>query len=214
MRGSLITFEGIDGSGKQTQIDSLLEELSKTSTPTIVFTYPDLAGRYAEQISSILNKDQHLSPRQEFNIFAKDIEKDAKAITKLANSNNIVICDRFIYSTICYQSARAGGLEHKQFTLTQAKKQAKKLKLAKPDLVILLDLPAEIGLKRKLKQKTRQHAQLHSFEKDAKFLSQVRENYLQLAREKFHTNWLVLDATKKPNQLRKHIYTYINSITK
>ncbi len=213
MRGALIVFEGIDGSGKQTQIDLLLEKLSNENKPAVLFTYPDLTGEYAEQLSAILSKDQHLPPQQEFDAFAKDIEKDTRKIMQLVTSGNIVVCDRYIFSTICYQSAREGGVEHQPFTVDQAKKHAQQLTLATPGLAILLDLPSEVGLKRKHAQKTRQNEQIHSFEKDAKFLEKVRQNYLQLAFAQFYTKWIIINATQKPEKIHVDIYAYIHSIT-
>lgn len=214
MRGALIAFEGIDGSGKQTQIDLLLEKLEQQQIPSILFAYPDLAGEYCEQLSTILNKDQHLSPQEEFDVFAKDIAKDAQQINKLTHAGNLVICDRFIFSTICYQSARAGGIEQQQFTLEQAKQKISSLALAKPNAAILLDLPAEEGLKRKHAQKTKTNEQLHSFEKDAEFLERVRQNYLQLAFKQFYCPWAVFNSLQPKEQISENIYAFIHSTLK
>ncbi|MBI5158653.1 dTMP kinase [Candidatus Micrarchaeota archaeon] len=214
MRGALIVFEGIDGSGKQTQIGLLLEKLEQQGTPAILFTYPDLAGEYGEQLSAILSKDQHLSPAQEFDVFAKDIAKDTLEINALVSKRNLVICDRFIFSTICYQSARAGGAEKQQFTLEQAKQETTALQLAQPDAVILLDLPAEEGLKRKHAQKTKTKEQIHSFEKDSSFLEQVRQNYLKLALQQFSARWAVFNALQQKRQIHENIYAFIHSTTK
>lgn len=184
----IIVFEGIDGSGKETQIKKLL-----SSFDAGVMRYPDIKGPYGKILSSILEGKIKTTPLAQFLAFAADISKDSKRINSLAKSKTVVL-DRYIYSTIAYQSA--AGVD---FAL--AKKLSLSMNLPRPDVIILLDLPPKLALERKTRQKK---GRLQCFEK-LKFLSRVRKNYLSLAKENFHAKWKIIDASRSREEVSRDI---------
>ncbi len=110
-KGLFITFEGTDGSGKSTLIRVLNEYFKKTLKRKTQITREPGGPRVAEKIRSILvNEDMH--PRTELLLYeASRAEHVEKVIMPALNSGMIVLCDRFMDSTVAYQG-EARNLRH------------------------------------------------------------------------------------------------------
>ncbi|MFX1514466.1 MAG: dTMP kinase [Promethearchaeota archaeon] len=99
--GYLIVFEGIDGSGKSTQIQLLAERLNKENFKTVIFHEPT-KGKWGKKIRELVkhSRDCH----DELRWFIEDRKEDIKLNIKPAMKNNmIVILHRYYYSNIVYQ---------------------------------------------------------------------------------------------------------------
>ncbi|MEM4390221.1 MAG: dTMP kinase [Candidatus Micrarchaeia archaeon] len=204
MQGTLIAFEGIDGSGKHTQI-TLLRKAMREKRPK-VFHYPDLKGKFRAPIARFLAGKVRLTPAQQFALFAQDIAKDKDRIARLLSEGNTVMLDRFIASTVAYQSA--GGLG-----FSKALVLARSLSLPEPDITILLDLPAKVALARKRRQKSARGRALHAFEKSVAFQEKVRMAFRRLAREGFLSKrWLVVNAALPPNEIHAIIKAHLHKL--
>jgi len=105
----LITFEGIEGAGKTTQIKLLCDELSRRNLPFISIREPG-GTPFSEQIRSILLSDNFSAGDiAEFLLFeASRAELVKDVIIPALSDNKIVICDRFTDSTIAYQGYGRG----------------------------------------------------------------------------------------------------------
>lgn len=181
----LIVFEGIDGSGKETQINFL-----KQKSGFAHFKYPT---RNFGILNDYLEKKVRLSSKSLFHLFLADIADEQEKISDSESENKIVILDRYVFSTIAYE---VDGINYEN-----AKKIVEAGNFIKPDLVVYLDLSAEISQERKRKQK-----QLDRYEEDKKYLEQVRGNYLKLYRDKFLTdNWRLVDASKNIGEVQAQI---------
>lgn len=143
MRGIFITFEGPEGCGKSTQ-SKLLYEYLKRKGYKVVYVREPGGTQISEKIREILlNPRNHISPTAEMLLYmAARAEVVDEIIKPSLSKGKIVICDRFLDSTIAYQGYGLGV-------------DIKTIKYIgdfvrggiKPDLTILLDLPLKKGLR-------------------------------------------------------------------
>lgn len=176
----LIVFEGIDGSGKNTQVKKLVSFLRQNSIRHRLHKYPTKKAKAAFE---------HLKGKRDVpagklaGIFADDIMQEQAKLKAELSSGFVVVCDRYLHSTLAYQGAKIGYVKAKMIV-------GKKGALV-PDIVLLLDIGARSGAKRKQGQKRPDR-----FEKDVRYLASVRKNYLKEAKENFLAyKFCVLDAS-------------------
>ena len=136
-----ITFEGIEGSGKSTQIE-LLKNFFKERSLEVVFTKEPGSSKIGSYIREILlNKNNSILPYTElFLILADRIQHVHEIIEPELKAGNIVVSDRYIESSIAYQGQREGLDKEEIINFIE------KLNLPVPDITFLLDLPVEHGL--------------------------------------------------------------------
>lgn len=170
-RGPFITFEGIEGSGKSSHIKLLSEFLSEMAYD-VVTTFEPGASSIGGIIRSLLLEGNLVDPWVEALLFLTERRQHIKEVLLPSlGAGKIVLCDRFIDSTIAYQGYGRG--------LPIALLKEINGKIAEdlhPDLTILLDCTPEEGLRR---TKGTDRFQKESLE----FHQRVREGYLQLAKE-------------------------------
>lgn len=172
----LIVIEGIDGSGKNTQISLLREKLD-----CAMFKYPT---RKYPMLTDYLEKKASPEPKALFLLFLADIADDQKNVKKALSENKLVILDRYVFSTISYE---VDGIDYER-----GKQIVEGIDYLKPDMVILLDIDPKVSQERKRKQK-----QLDRYEADIEYLGKVRSNFLRLYEERFLTsNWHKIDASQ------------------
>jgi dTMP kinase len=174
--GKLVAIEGIDGCGKNTQIELLKDQLG-----AVIFKYPT---RNNKTLNDYLEKRVSIEPKELFMLFLSDIKNDQKNIADALKKNKYVLLDRYIFSTIAY--------ELDAFSYDEAKELVRSAGLLKPDMVILLDIDEKTSQARKSKQK-----QLDRYEENANYLKKVRGTFLRLFEERFLTpTWHRIDARK------------------
>jgi len=161
--GFLIAFEGIDGSGKTTQAKRLVRWLRKKGLPARYTSEP--TGGAIGRILKSMARRRDVEPRVEAVLFAADrLIHLEKVIEPLLEKGFIVVSDRYLHSSLAYQSTTTRDQEWVEALNKYARR---------PDLGILLDVDPEIGLKRLRRSRTR-------FER-ADFLKNVRAKYLEYA---------------------------------
>ncbi len=199
-----ITFEGIEGSGKTTQIRHAVEFLEKKGKKCILTREPGgtITGR---KIRSILLDPENngMDPSTELLLYMADrAEHVNKIINPALSAGKTVLCDRYYDATKAYQGfARGVNME----LLDKLHKLI--LQDLKPDITILLDLDPEIGLSRAWKQinEGKRAGFETRFEKEALgFHGKVRKGYLELARIEAK-RFIIVDAAKDENQVKKDI---------
>jgi len=175
-----ITFEGIEGSGKSTQIRHLFEFLRGRDLEVLITREPGgtLAG---EKVRGILLDPmmKGLIPRAELFLYAAArIQHIEEIIQPALAAGKVVLCDRFVDATVAYQGYG------REIPLSEVKVVNSLAALdLKPDLTFLLDLPVEAGLKRARERNEADASSATSrFEQeDLDFHGRVREGYLAIA---------------------------------
>ncbi len=188
-----ITFEGGEGSGKSTQANALYRRLLSMGIPCVLTHEPGgtaLGGKLRRLLKGTggggkgENEKGEIDPRTELLLFAASrAQLVAEVICPSLEKGIVVISDRYADSTIAYQGY-GRGLDFE--VIEMANNLA--TRGLRPDLVVLLDIPVDIGLGR------RGSAKKDRFEKeDFAFHQRVREGYLEMAR-KNAGRWLVVDG--------------------
>jgi dTMP kinase len=139
-RGSLIAFEGIDGSGKSTQLARLAESL-EAAGHCVVRTHEPTDGPIGQKIRAMARSGERVSAEQELAWFVDDRrEHVATVITPALDEGEIVLTDRYTLSSVAYQGAR--GLD------ANAILDESEAAFPLPDLAILLRIDAADALER------------------------------------------------------------------
>ncbi len=193
-----VVFEGLDGSGKSTQVKILLDKLISDNYQVLPLREPG-STEIGEKILNILDSKQELTPIMEFLLFS--ISRSAVVNEKIKpalETNKIVLCDRYFYSSIAYQGA-GRNLDKEYIDFTNQLIIDKTI----PDIVFYLDLTWEEKINRKGIDKS------DRFEKENKiFHDKVRQEYLSLARND-SDRWVVIDANLELDEISKLIYSKI-----
>lgn len=180
-----VVFEGVDGSGKETQVQKLALALRRKRVPVRVHKYPT---QQAGAVQGHLDGTHPLTSDELFRAFVADLLAGQARLAS-DRKKGWVLADRYCISTAAYQ-----GVEGK---LEDRIRQLQAKSWITPDLVLWLDLPVEEGMRRKAGQKLPDRN-----EADRAFLEQVRTNYGQLYRMEFLTaNWERVDASQPPDKV-------------
>jgi dTMP kinase len=198
MPGLFITFEGVDGAGKTTQIALLRATLEQDGFDVCVTREPggDPLGESVRQL--LLHSD--MTPRAELLLFlASRAQNVEQVIRPHLAAGGVVLCDRFTDSSLAYQGhARGLGAE------TVARLNAFAVNGVTPDLTLLLDLPPEIGLARQA-----EHNRMEG--QGLEFQQRVREGFL-LAAQNNTERFRVLDAQAPVETLQATIYAEVRQL--
>lgn len=190
MRGYLVTFEGVEGSGKSTQAARLVEALEAEGLPTVAVREPG-GTRLGEAVREILLSTEHhqMAAWAEANLYtAARAQLLKEVIIPQMALGVIVVADRYVDSTFAYQGA-GRGLE---MTVLSAMQMVLKVR---PDLTFLLDLPPQEGMARQAALEGHQADRMER--EDLSFHTRVRDGYLDFARrdpDRYH----VVNATQDP----------------
>ena len=200
-----ITFEGGEGSGKSVQAKALCEKLSELSIPTLLTHEPGVTS-LGKEIAHWLKwtEDVDISPMTELLLFnASRAQLVTEVIRPAMQSGKVVICDRYADSTTAYQSYGRGLDLEMVRAINYAAVQG-----IVPSLTILLDIPPEEGLARKIDKKQ------DRFEReDIAFHQKVREGYLEMAKEE-PQRWLVVDASQSKTKIAEIIWQRVSGLIK
>ena len=175
-----ITFEGIEGSGKTTQIQAVHANLVHKGHDCIVTREPG-GSKIGRQIRSILldSKNKGLQPLAELLLYMADRAQHLDETVKPGlSAGKIILCDRYYDATVAYQGY-ARGLDSDLISRLHGLAFAD----YKPDITFLLDLPPEIGLGRAWRQienGQRTGKETRFEEETLGFHRSVREGYLAL----------------------------------
>ena len=201
--GRFITLEGGEGSGKSTQAERLSKRFEEIGQDVLVTREPGGSDR-AEEIRKILLKGEaeKIGPLAETLLFfaARDDHLD-KSIRPALQEGSWVVCDRFYDSTRAYQGA-AGGVEAEILAALERIVVGN----TKPDLTIILDLPAKVGLERAKKRRGGNGQEADRFEsKDLAFHEKLRAAFLEIAQQE-PERCIVIDATGTEEEISEKIW--------
>ena len=188
-----ITFEGIEGSGKTTQIQRVAERL-----PNAVVTKEPGGTPTADRVRAILlETSSTLDPVAEAFLFAASRRQNVVEVIKPAlAAGRVVLCDRYTDATLAYQGfGRLLDLDRLR-RLNEWATDA-----VKPDITLLFDLPEETGLARARRRNNAAPVDEGRFEQeDLRFFRRVREGYLSLARAE-PQRFVIVDGAGTPDEV-------------
>lgn len=198
-KGYFIVFEGGEGSGKSIQVDILASHLREEGYKVVVTREPG-GTRIGEQIRSITHNSENvdLDPKAEAYLMAgARAQHVAETIAPALDAGRIVLCDRFVDSSLAYQ-----GYGRKLGAHNIEKLNEMAVNGASPDLTILLDVSPLVGIQRRrasLKGNDRLDLQQDDF------YDRVCEGYRILSRNN-PIRYMVVDGTKTIEQVGSIIW--------
>lgn len=178
MKGKFITFEGIDGSGKSTQMRILAKELADTGLKVVTTHEPGGTPLGRALREAFLETKETVEPIAELLSFAADRAQHVEHLIKPALAEGkVVISDRYADATFAYQGAGRGFDE---------KKVNQVIDLAtgglKPDLTLFFDITVEEALARMADRDENHTKKNRMDEETAEFYTRVRDAYLNIAK--------------------------------
>jgi dTMP kinase len=204
----LITFEGIEGSGKSTQIKLVAEYLNKENVPLIVTQEPS-GTDIGRKIGDILfnREHEHICAETEMFLFcAARAQHVRQVIMPALEQNKVVLCDRFSDATYAYQGF-GRGLNQEFIRLVNDYSAM----LLKPDMTLLFDLPVEEGLKRATARNNqlKEPAATDRFEREkVDFHRRIREGYLDILKKE-PQRFRLIDASRDVEAIQKDVRRWI-----
>ena len=199
MSGLFITFEGIDGCGKTTQIKLLKEYFEKKNKKVLLTREPGAKGLGEKLREILLNYDGEVSSNCESFLFLADRAQHIDTIVKPAvQRGEIVLCDRHTDSTVAYQGY-GRGVNIEQINLLNNIATSG----LKPDITFIFDIDTETSAKRVGKEKDRMEAA------GIEFFKRVREGYLSIAKDEPERVKLI-DGNKTIEEIHEEILELIS----
>ena len=202
-RGRFITFEGIDGSGKTTQM-RLLGERLRAGGRTVLETVEPGGTEVGRQIRRILldSANQDLRPTAELLLyFASRAQNVEECIRPALAAGKIVLCDRFTDSTLAYQGYARGLGGEAVLTLDRIACQG-----LTPDLTLLIDVDIETGRARMQSRNLFEAAVETRLDDESNaFHQKVRDAYLTIARQ--HADrFRIIDGRGAPEDVALRVW--------
>jgi dTMP kinase len=189
-------FEGGDGSGTSTQLSLLKERLKTAAKPVFYPTFEPTDGPVGKIIRAALKKEIIFKPETLAMLFAADRNEHLHGpggIIARANRGELTVCDRYVFSSLAYQSVECGA----------ALPQMLNSLFPAPEVLLFFDIDPEIAMER-----LRGRASLELFEyRD--FQTKVREKYLALlgTYRDAGVRVVVIDASKSEREVAGRVWS-------
>lgn len=205
MSGLFITIEGPDGAGKSSVVKKLVTAIQETTSTPLVVTREPGGSDIAERIRDILLDTVHtnMDDRTEALLLAAGRRQHViEKINPALERGDIVLCDRFVDSSIAYQGqARGIGIEEVKAINEFA------IEGLRPDLTIYLDVDAEVGLNRIKNSKSNRTQDRLELE-DIAFHEEVRKGYLQLIKAE-PERFVTVDASRSEEEVFEKVWEIV-----
>lgn len=191
--GVLIAFEGLDQSGKQTQAERLKAEVEKRGRTCVLLDFPSYETHIGKEIDEGLHGGRDYGPDVMQLLYVANRYEKKPQIERLLAEGTIVVCDRYLASSIAYGEAH--GLDGGWLRDIQRY-------LPAPTLTILLDIAPETAAGRKTTNRDK-------YERDLALLSRVRESYHRQAQA---PDWLRLDGERDKDAVAADVITAVGKL--
>lgn len=194
MKGKLISIEGLDGCGKSTHA-KLLTQWLRSQGQEVIITDEPTNGVFGKLIKRVLRGKLKLPITAEALLFAADrVQHVVNLIAPSMRARKVVVSERYVYSSLAYQSAR--GL-----SIGWVKKINRYA--PKPNLTILIDVPAEVSFARIGSRR------LDEFETNMKLQERVRRNYLHIAKQE---GLKIVDGSRSRDEVQADIRKLVSAV--
>ena len=209
MRGKFISFEGIDGSGKSTQLRLIAGDLRVQGFDVLTTMEPGGTPLGRRLREAFLETEENVAPLAELLLFAADRAQHVNFLVKPAlEQGKIVISDRFADATFAYQGAGRGFDEK---TVNQV------IRLAtdglKPDLTLFFDIPIEKAILRTNSRSDKETIKNRMDKETSEFYTRVREAYLRIA-PKEPKRFRIIDASGSINEVHGKVLEIVKTFLK
>jgi len=211
---SFITFEGVEGCGKTTQIRLLADALKKAGKKVLLTREPG-GCPISDKIRAILLDagNSEMTPKAELLLYAAARAQHIdETIRPALASGAIVLCDRFIDATVAYQGF-GRGLDQNLITVLNETATAD----CRPDLTVLIDCPVETGLERAIARieagtaADSNHLREERFEQESlQFHQRVRNGYLHIAAAS-PSRFIVIDGKESVDVIAANIFSAVSA---
>jgi len=191
IKKSLIVFEGLDQSGKKTQVELLIKNLKERGYQVEKMAFPDYNTPIGKEIKAFLRGEKEYNVHVRHILYAANRWERKEDIERWLDEEKFVLVDRYSSSNLAYGLANDLDLDW-LLNLERG--------LPKADLIILIDTSPEASFERK-------HVGRDLYERDLSFLRKVREAYIQLSR-KF--NWIVVNGERSVEDVHSDIWGIVN----
>lgn len=203
MKGKFIAIDGLDGSGKGTQVKKIVNHLFDNDKKNHIFlTREPYNSEYYAEIRRLLKSG--INPRDNAErlteLFVADRKIHAELIKNLIAQGINVVSDRYKYSTLAYQQTQGIALE-KLMKMHEG--------ILVPDLTLIIDISAEIALARIAADSGRSHQEVFE-QKD--FQEELRGNFLALPKQLSNENIVVINGDASENEVFNSIRKEIDKI--
>jgi len=190
--GHLISFEGLDQSGKQTQAEQLARALGDRGLDVHLQSFPDYSTAIGGEINRALHGEREYAPDVMQLLYIANRYEHRATIEGWLRAGAIVICDRYLASSIAYGEAE--GLDPGWLVTIQAH-------LPQPSLTVLLDIAPDASLQRKARARDR-------YEQDLALLARVRASYMRQAQQ---PDWHRIDGSNDKDAVAAAVVTVVRS---
>lgn len=199
MGGAFITFEGIDGCGKSTQLRMLAGELRVRGLPVIATREPGGTPLGQKLRTALLDVKEEVDPLTELLVFAADRAQHVrKHLLPALERNQIVLSDRYADATVAYQGAGRGFKPELIGEIVQLATDG-----LKPDLTLLFDLSvADAAIRTRKRVQNKRTDRLDVENED--FHMRVRNAYVEIAKAE-PDRFRVIDARGSVNETQRRV---------
>jgi dTMP kinase len=198
-KGFLFVLEGIDGSGKTCACSELLAKLLSDGYDAIRLREPTLESKWGKEIRE-RSPAGELSPEEELDLYSKDRKWHiTNRISPALDAGKVVLMDRYFFASGAYQSTVLDLHWSEILKLNRIE-----LCAPEPNIVFILDVPAEVGLERATGRTGKANLQFEKLDR----LVKVRQHYLEMVEQDSGT-FIVINACQTLEKVVDEIYTHI-----
>ena len=207
MNGKFITFEGIDGSGKSTQLQMLDGYLRSQGIDPVITREPGGTPLGEKLRRAFLETTETVAPMAELLAFAADRAQHVEYLIRPSIERGlVVISDRFADATYAYQGAGRGFPEDKVLQVIDLATGG-----LRPDLTLFFDIPVTVALERMASRDHSADIKNRMDEETSEFYERVREAYLSIARKE-PSRFVVIDATGTPQEIHREVLDRVRGL--
>lgn len=225
MKGIIISIEGTDGAGKQTQQKLLLEELNKTGYKTFSQSFPNYESDSSAPVKMYLsgffgNQTDCLNAYEASTLFATDrLCTYKKTIKPHYENGEIIIFDRYVQSNFIHQCSKITDEQEQEKYLKWIQEfEFDTLNLPRPDLIFFIEMPVEKSIElahHRESYKTGKQKDIH--EEDSEYMKHAYQTGIKLAKK---LNWNLVHClddngnVKSIEQIHSEIMNVVNNFLK
>lgn len=198
--GLFVSLEGIDGAGKSTQLQAVVDVLRAAGREVVLSREPG-GTEVGEKIRELLLHQTMRPATEALLMFAARQEHVLRVIEPALLNGVDVVCDRFTAATLAYQGGGKGIPTERLEALARWVHPG-----LQPDVIVLIDVPPEVAAQRLAQTRQRDRFEQESVD----FFARVRANYLQQAAAA-PDRWLVVDGTQSLDGVQRIITEHLRN---